>query len=291
MKKPTATQVKTFLVDIVYDILGSILYGIGMVTFASASNFAPGGVSGISILLNFITKGVLPIGLATVLINIPIILLTYKTLGRRFFMRSVKTILISWPITDYLVPLVPKYAGDPMLAAIFGGILAGAGLVFIYMRDSSTGGSDFVIMAIRKKHPHLTIGNISMAVDGIIIVLGAFVYKNINATLYGFIMTIIYSIIIDKLMYGFNSSKLVVVISEKGNDIARAVGDEIERGVTIANGVGAYTGNAKKILMCACSKAEVFKIKRIAYKADSKAFVIVSSVDTAYGEGFKEIYD
>lgn len=291
MKKPTATQVKTFLVDIVYDILGSILYGIGMVTFASASNFAPGGVSGISILLNFITKGVLPIGLATVLINIPIILLTYKTLGRRFFMRSVKTILISWPITDYLVPLVPKYAGDPMLAAIFGGILAGAGLVFIYMRDSSTGGSDFVIMAIRKKHPHLTIGNISMAVDGIIIVLGAFVYKNINATLYGFIMTIIYSIIIDKLMYGFNSSKLVVVISEKGKDIAKAVGDEIERGVTIANGVGAYTGNAKKILMCACSKAEVFKIKRIAYKADSKAFVIVSSVDTAYGEGFKEIYD
>ena len=291
MKKPTATQVKTFLVDIVYDILGSILYGIGMVTFASASNFAPGGVSGISILLNFITKGVLPIGLATVLINIPIILLTYKTLGRRFFMRSVKTILISWPITDYLVPLVPKYAEDPMLAAIFGGILAGAGLVFIYMRDSSTGGSDFVIMAIRKKHPHLTIGNISMAVDGIIIVLGAFVYKNINATLYGFIMTIIYSIIIDKLMYGFNSSKLVVVISEKGNDIAKAVGDEIERGVTIANGVGAYTGNAKKILMCACSKAEVFKIKRIAYKADSKAFVIVSSVDTAYGEGFKEIDD
>ena len=282
MKKPTATQVKTFLVDIVYDILGSILYGIGMVTFASASNFAPGGVSGISILLNFITKGVLPIGLAPVLINIPIILLTYKTLGRRFFMRSVKTILISWPITDYLVPLVPKYAGDPMLAAIF---------VFIYMRDSSTGGSDFVIMAIRKKHPHLTIGNISMAVDGIIIVLGAFVYKNINATLYGFIMTIIYSIIIDKLMYGFNSSKLVVVISEKGNDIAKAVGDEIERGVTIANGVGAYTGNAKKILMCACSKAEVFKIKRIAYKADSKAFVIVSSVDTAYGEGFKEIDD
>ena len=291
MKKPTATQVKTFLVDIVYDILGSILYGIGMVTFASASNFAPGGVSGISILLNFITKGVLPIGLATVLINIPIILLTYKTLGRRFFMRSVKTILISWPITDYLVPLVTKYAGDPMLAAIFGGILAGAGLVFIYMRDSSTGGSDFVIMAIRKKHPHLTIGNISMAVDGIIIVLGTFVYKNINATLYGFIMTIIYSIIIDKLMYGFNSSKLVVVISEKGNDIAKAVGDEIERGVTIANGVGAYTGNAKKILMCACSKAEVFKIKRIAYKADSKAFVIVSSVDTAYGEGFKEIDD
>ena len=104
MKKPSAAQVKTFLVDIVYDILGSILYGIGMVTFASASNFAPGGVSGISILLNFITKGVLPIGLATVLINIPIILLTYKTLGRRFFMRSSP---FSWR-RPYRGPALPR---------------------------------------------------------------------------------------------------------------------------------------------------------------------------------------
>ena len=287
MKKPTKTQISTLLVDLVYDIVGCFIYGGGMVTFASASNFAPGGVSGIAILLNYLTK--IPIGFATVLINIPIILLTFKTLGKKFFARSVKTIVVSWVVVDYLVPLIPNYTGEPILAAIFGGILAGAGLALIYIRDSSTGGSDFVIMAIRKKNPHLSLGNISLAVDSIIIVLGAVVYKNINAMLYGFIMTILYSLIIDKLMYGFDSRKMVMVITEKGKQVADRIGEDVERGVTIANGQGGYTGNDKQILLCTCSKAEVFKIRKIAYQIDPAAFIIVSSVDTAYGEGFKPI--
>ena len=287
MKKPTKTQISTLLVDLVYAIVGCFIYGGGMVTFASASNFAPGGVSGIAILLNYLTK--IPIGFATVLINIPIILLTFKTLGKKFFARSVKTIVVSWVVVDYLVPLIPNYTGEPILAAIFGGILAGAGLALIYIRDSSTGGSDFVIMAIRKKNPHLSLGNISLAVDSIIIVLGAVVYKNINAMLYGFIMTILYSLIIDKLMYGFDSRKMVMVITEKGKQVADRIGEDVERGVTIANGQGGYTGNDKQILLCTCSKAEVFKIRKIAYQIDPAAFIIVSSVDTAYGEGFKPI--
>ena len=142
---------KTLLVDVLYDIIGSVLYGAGMYTFAVSSNFAPGGVSGLAILVNYITGGKIPIGLCTVIINIPIILICIRTLGKMFFLRSVKTILISAVIVDYIMPLLPTYTGEPILAAIFGGILAGAGLAFIYMRDSSTGGSDFVILAIRKK--------------------------------------------------------------------------------------------------------------------------------------------
>lgn len=289
MNKLTTKQYKTILVDVLYDIVGGLLYGIGMVTFASAANFAPGGVSGVAILLNYLTK--IPIGFATVLVNIPIVLLTFKTLGKAFFARSVKTIIISWLVTDYLVPIIPIYTGEPILAAIFGGILAGAGLALIYLRESSTGGSDFVIMAIRKKNPHLSLGNISLAVDSIIILLGAVVYKNINAMLYGFIMTILYSLIIDKIMYGFDSRKLVTIITEKGQSLADRIGDEVERGVTIADGHGAYTGNDKQILLCTCSNSQVFKIKKIAHEVDPVAFLIVSSVDTAYGEGFKAIED
>lgn len=289
MKKISSAEVKTLLIDIVYDIVGCFLYGIGMVTFASASDFAPGGVSGIAILLNYLTN--IKIGFATVLINIPIVLITFKTLGKKFFARSIKTILISWVVVDCLVPLIPLYTGEPILAAIFGGILAGAGLAIIYMRESSTGGSDFVIMAIRKKNPHLSLGNISLAVDSLIIILGAVVYKNINAMLYGFIMTILYSLIIDKIMYGFDSRKLVMIITESGQAISAKIGEDIERGVTIADGVGAYTGHEKKILICTCSKSEVYKIKRLTYKIDPKAFIIISSVDAAYGEGFKGIND
>lgn len=174
------------------------------------------------------------------------------------------------------------------MAAIFGGILAGAGLAFIYMRDSSTGGSDFVILAIRKKNPQLSIGSISLAVDGVIIMLGWIVYGNINAVLYGMIMTIGYSLIVDKLMYGIDSRKLLIIVTSNGDNVAKRIGEEIERGVTVADGKGAYTGNSKQILFCTCSKAEVFSIKRIAHECDSKAFVMITSVDAAYGEGFKE---
>ena len=119
--------------------------------------------------------------------------------------------------------------------------------------------------------------------------LGWIVYGNINAVLYGMIMTIGYSLIVDKLMYGIDSRKLLIIVTSNGDNVAKRIGEEIERGVTVADGKGAYTGNSKQILFCTCSKAEVFSIKRIAHECDSKAFVMITSVDAAYGEGFKEL--
>lgn len=287
LKEKLKIDPKTLLVDVIFDIIGCALYGAGMYNFAVASNFAPGGVSGVAIIVNKLTGGLIPIGLGTVLINIPIVLICFKALGLRFFFRSAKTILFSAIIIDYIMPLLPLYKGEPILAAIFGGILAGAGLACIYMRDSSTGGSDFVIMAIRRKNPQLSLGLISLAVDGVVILFGGIVYGTIDAALYGLIMTITYSVLIDKIMYGNDSRKLMTIISTSGQAISDRINSEIERGVTIINGKGAYTGADKNVLLCACSNSEVFKIKRIAHDLDAKAFVMVSSIDAAYGEGFK----
>ncbi len=287
LKEKLKLDPKTLLVDVIFDIIGCALYGAGMYNFAVASNFAPGGVSGVAIIVNKLTGGLIPIGLGTVLINIPIVLICFKALGLRFFFRSAKTILFSAIIIDYIMPLLPLYKGEPILAAIFGGILAGAGLACIYMRDSSTGGSDFVIMAIRRKNPQLSLGLISLAVDGVVILFGGIVYGTIDAALYGLIMTITYSVLIDKIMYGNDSRKLMTIISTSGQAISDRINSEIERGVTIINGKGAYTGADKNVLLCACSNSEVFKIKRIAHELDAKAFVMVSSIDAAYGEGFK----
>ena len=278
---------KTLAIDVLFDIIGCALYGAGMYNFAVASNFAPGGVSGLAIIVNKLTNGFVPIGLGTILINIPIVLICFKALGLRFFFRSAKTIIISAIIVDYIAPMLPLYQGEPILAAIFGGILAGAGLACIYMRDSSTGGSDFVIMAIRKKNPQLSLGLISLAVDGVVIIIGGIVYGTIDAALYGLVMTIAYSLIIDKIMYGNDSRKLMTIISSKGQEISDGINAEIERGVTILNGKGAYTGADRNVLLCACSKTEVFKIKRIAHRVDDRSFVMVSSIDACYGEGFK----
>lgn len=284
---------KTLAIDILFDIVGCVLYGAGIYNFAYASNFAPGGVSGLAILTNHLTKGLsfapdgIPIGMAMVLINIPIIILCFKALGPAYFARSVKTILFSSLIVDYLMPHLWLYRGEPMLAAIFGGILAGAGLACIYMRDSSTGGSDFVILSIQKKNPQLSLGVVSMGVDGIVILLGGIVYGTVDAALYGLLMTITYSVIIDKIMLGNDSRKQVTIITSNGTEISRRVTHDIQRGVTIISGRGGYTGAEKDLLICACSKSEVFKIKRLAHEVDKNSFVMVSSIDAAYGKGFK----
>ena len=292
---------KTLATDIIYDIIGSVLYGAGLYNFAYTANFAPGGVSGLSMLINILTskipffqnttipffQGGISIGLAMILVNIPIIFFCFKALGPEFFFRSVKTILISSLIVDHLMPHLWTYQGSPMLAAIFGGVLAGAGLSCIYMRDSSTGGSDFVILAIQKKNPHLSIGRVSLAVDGVVILLGGIVYGTVDAALYGLLMTITYSLIIDKIMLGNDSRKLLTIITTNGDMISQEINEKVSRGVTIINGKGAYTGDSKQILLCACSNAQVYKVKRIVYSMDEKSFIMVSSVDAAFGEGFK----
>ena len=282
---------KTLGIDILFDIVGCVLYGAGIYNFAYASDFAPGGVSGLAILVNTLTKPVIsggvPIGLAMLLINIPIILICFRFLGPAYFARSVKTILFSSLIVDTLMPKLWIYQGNPMLAAIFGSILAGAGLSCIYMRDSSTGGSDFIILSIQKTHPQLSLGAVSLAVDGVVILLGGVVYRKVDAALYGMIMTITYSLIIDKIMIGNDSRKQLTIITSKGKEIADCVTHELQRGVTIVSGRGGFTGAEKDLLICVCSKSEVFKIKRAAHELDATSFVMVSSIDAAYGKGFK----
>ena len=285
---------KTLAIDILFDIVGCVLYGAGIYNFAYASDFAPGGVSGLSMLVNTLTARMgwfggsgISIGTAMLLINIPIIVICFKFLGPAYLARSIKTILFSSLIVDTLMPMLPTYRGEPMLAAIFGGILAGAGLACIYMRDSSTGGSDFIILSIQKTHPQLSLGAVSMAVDGVVILLGGVVYGRVDAALYGLLMTITYSLIIDKIMIGNDSRKQLTIITSKGREIADCVTHELQRGVTILTGRGGFTGAEKDMLICVCSKSEVYRIKRAAYELDATSFVMVSSIDAAYGKGFK----
>lgn len=294
MQQARRPDLKALGTETLFDVLGCILYGAGVYNFAYAAHFAPGGVSGLSVLLHVLTRGSavfpegIPIGLAMILINVPIVLVCFRALGAPFFLRSAKTILISALFVDHLMPRLWLYQGSQMLAALFGGLLAGAGLALIYLHDSSTGGTDFIILAIRKKHPHLSIGMISLAVDGIVILLGGIVFGTVDAALYGLVMTAAYSLMIDKILLGSDSRKLMTIVSEQGERISGRINAEISRGVTVICGRGAYTGGEKEILLCACSRAEVYRIKRLVFALDPGAFVMVSSIDAAFGEGFNE---
>ncbi len=274
--------------DLGHDVLGSFLYAIGISFFAANAGFAPGGITGIAMIIHHYVPG-LGIGLLSLLINIPVAIICYRLLGRVFFFKSVKSMVLSALFLDYIVPLLGTYpdaATNPLLAALFAGALSGIGLAIIYMPGSSTGGTDFIIMSIRKLKPHLSIGTISLAVDGIVILLGWPVFGNINAVLYGVLMTVVSTTVIDKLMYGTGTRRMLLVVSDKAQEIANDIMAETERGATLADVRGAYTGKQHQMVMCVCSKVEVFAARRIINRIDPKAIVMLTTVDEAYGEGF-----
>lgn len=280
------TYLKELGADLLYDIIGSFLYAAGIYTFASHASFAPGGISGLAIILNYLFK--LPIGTVTLMMNIPLIIISYRILGKTFLIKTVKTTVISAFIMDTIFPLIPLYTGEPLLAALYTGALSGAGLAIIYMRGSSTGGTDLVIMSIRKKKPHLSIGQLGLCIDGIVILTGGLVYGRIDAVLNGVIATVVSNIVIDKIVYGAGSGKVAMIVTDLGEEVARKISADTDRGTTMVEAVGTFTKEAKDLLICACSKREIYEVRHAVYSVDPNALIMITSYDEAYGYGFKE---
>ena len=180
---------------LMYDAAASFLLGVSIVIFAVQANFAPGGVSGIAVILNYLFGA--PIGLATVLINIPIVLCTYRRLGPAFFLHSIKTVLINAFFVDYVVCHLPAYTGSRMLAAILSGVCAGAAYSLVFNMGSSTGGTDFIMAAIRKVKPELSFGVLAFFIDTTVIVGSVFVFGEIQAFIYGAVYTVVTSVSLD----------------------------------------------------------------------------------------------
>jgi uncharacterized membrane-anchored protein YitT (DUF2179 family) len=275
---------QAFLRHLFWDTLGGIAYGVGVYTFASHAGFAPGGITGLGVILNYLFKA--PIGTTALLLNIPIVIISLGYLGKRYLLRTLQTLIISALLMDLVMPLFPHYTGNPLLAALFGGGISGFGLALIYQAGSCTGGSDLVIMSLRKLRPHLSVGQITLMIDGSLIVLGAFVYNNIDAVLYGILFTLVSTFVIDRLMDGFAGGKMALVISQHHGQIASRIQGELNRGVTLLKGQGMYTGAQRDVLMCACARAQLPLIRRIVSDCDPETLLIVMDYNEVRGNGF-----
>ena len=292
-KRPKRTKaqrvqaLKTFAVDTVYDVVGSILFAIGVYTFAKSADFAPGGVSGLALICNYLWD--LPIGTMTLIINIPIIIISYKVVGRKFLLKSFKTMVISTLFLDLVFPLTPLYTGNSFLAAIFSGVFMGAGLALIYMRGSSTGGTDFLIVTIKKLKPHFSMGQVTLMTDLVVIVLGGFVFGNIDAVLYGVISTYAASVIIDKIIYGAGSGKLATCLSQVYHEIrqGRVAGYAkfetfpiwnlpLKHPVNLA--YEAATADLADVNMIDPFHLEAYGVTTVNYNRDVEAFPIVRNI-------------
>ncbi|MBR2885316.1 MAG: YitT family protein [Clostridia bacterium] len=274
--------------DILYDIAGSLALATGIYCFAEKVNIAPGGASGIAIMIKYLTG--LPVGLVILVINIPLVLIAFKFLGKRFTLRTLRTLLISTVILDVVVtPFFPQYSGDRMLGSIFGGVCMGSGLGIIFLRGSSTAGTDIVSYLVEQKYPHIQIGKAMMFVDGVIIALSAVVFSDVEAALFGVVSLFCQTRIVNQIVYGSEKGRNILVISEKTEEIAQRILLEKNRGATFLNAQGAYSKKPSKVLMCVVRVWEYHEIKEIIYEEDPKAFVIASEAEHIMGEGFSDM--
>ena len=279
-------KIKNIALDLVADIVGSFLIAIGIYNFATASEFPVTGITGIAQVL-YIYFG-LPIGTMTTIINIPIILACVKVLGVKFVVKSLKTLLISNFFMDVVAPLLPIYEGDLMLSSICMGLFAGLGYALIFMRDSSTGGVDFISLTIRALKPHISLGRIIVIVDCVLLLVCGFLLGgNVDKIIYGLIATYIVSVVVDKVMYGLDAGKVTLIVTEKGYDVAEKIHELTERGATLLKAVGSHTKTDKQVVMCACSYKQMHMVQRAVKEVDSSAFLVMMEANQVRGEGFR----
>lgn len=271
-------KIKSFLIV----LSGITLTAFGVSLFYIPNRIVTGGVSGLSAILY--TVGVPP-GIVYFAVNIVLVLISYAVLGKSFALRSaVSTVLLSGLVQFFSE--FPPITDNLFLASFFGSLISGFGTAITFSEKSNTGGSDIVGRLIQKKLPYFPIGRLLLIIDGIIISVSLLIFKNTELALYGIFGLIISSLVIDFFMEKLNSSKLALVVTEKGEEISTAIIENSKRGVTILNAQGAYSKSNKKLLICAIKNKQMPDFHKMIKDADKNAFIIFLKSEKIFGSGF-----
>lgn len=274
--------------DFLYLILGAFIYSIGTHSFIETANIAPGGAVGVALMLNHVTN--LPVGRLTLMVNVPLLILAWFHLSRAFALRTAFACGICSVVLDYVIaPVFPVYMGDQLMGSLYGGILVGVGMAFIFLSGSTTGGSDVVGYLLQKKYPHVSIGHALMMIDGIILSTSIFVFGNVDAALFGLISLYAQTKVIDMIIYGNDAGSEASIVTKYPQKIAERVIKEIDRTVTLLPGKGGYSGEDTTVVLCTVRKTEFNRLKRIIAETDENAFVIVKETSGIFGLGFKDV--
>ena len=289
MKTISLKKMKSYALDFLFFILGSAIYAASVNIFTAPNNIAPGGLTGIGTMLNYLFD--LPIGTMILALNIPLFILGLLFYGKRFLVKTVVATAISSVVIDLTANYMPQYHGEPLLTVVFGGLLSGLGLALILMRGGTTGGTELAANLASIKFPHISIGKLIMALDILVVLASVWVYGDFESPLYAFIVIFITSKVIDSVLYGtsMGTGKMMFIISPQYQDIANVILSEMERGVTALKSRGGYSGIEGEVLLCAVRRQEVYSIYHIVHAIDPDAFIIVSDAGEISGEGFNTI--
>ena len=261
---------------------GILLMALGLSVFLVPGQIIAGGVSGIAIIVYFLSG--FPVGLLMLLINIPIFIIALKTLGVSLIFRSLFGIILFSISVDFIQQFDILVTDDLLLSAIYGGVLIGLGLGFVFRLNGTTGGTDMAARVL-SFFTKLTDGQALLVIDGLIIILATVVF-GLEPALYAVVVIFIVSKTIDMIQEGPNISKMAIIISERTEKIKQQLLNDIDRGVTSLVGKGGYTGEERNVLLCVINRTEVTRLKKVVNEVDKDAFLVITSVNEVLGEGF-----
>lgn len=266
-------------------LLGSAIFSLGFDLFLLPNDLNSGGVSGLAMILVHILKFG-SVGSLSILINLPLFLLGRLKIGKQFFYGSMIGMLVSSLLIDLLV-CIPAPQIEPLLATVYGGLLCGFGLGVVFVSGTSTGGSDILVRLLKMRYRNVPIGQISMIIDLVVATLTGIVFMDVTKALYTGVSVYITGKVIDAVVYRFDYSKVVMIISERPEMIAGKLNTELDRGATYLYGEGCYTGSAKKVIMTAVKKQQLAELIELVTHIDPSAFIIVQEAHQVLGDGFQ----
>lgn len=284
IKNPAVRLICEYMVIAV----ASVFFAIAVSLFLDPNKLAPGGVTGIAIIINHFLD--MPTGTLVLIMNIPIMILGIWKFGVKFFISTIVATVMGSVFID-IVAKFPVATNDMFLSALIGGILMGLSIGLILKVGASTGGTDIIARLLKIRFPHVETGKLFILVDIMIVLASAIAFRDIELAAYAGICVFVSGKALDFVLYGGEGARLIFVISDKEEEIAQKFMTDLDSGVTYVNGIGAYTSADKKIIMCAMTKQMLPKAQDIVRDIDINAFIIVTSANEIVGEGYKSPYE
>lgn len=283
--KEKTKKIAKFIGRYIVITFAACIYAVGISMFLDPNNLAPGGLTGAAVILTRI----IPITLGTliVIMNIPIMILGAWKFGARFTLSTLYTLVVSSAFMEVFERMGYVVTHDKILAALVGGTLMGAGMGLCLRMETTTGGIDIIIKVLRQKYRQVKSGEMYLIIDGLILAAAALYFKDIEVSMYAGVAIVISTYILDKVLYGSDEAKLVYIVSNKRKIIATRMMVELNMGVTLVEGKGAYNMENTEVIMCVMHKQNLTKVRNLVSEVDPEAFMIVSSATEVFGEGFK----
>lgn len=277
-------NLKSLAIDVLFALVGSFIYSAAVRMFIDPNHISVGGLTGLGSVLNYLLH--FPIGLSVLAMNLPLFLLSWKKLGRSFFFKTMfATVVISLMLDA--TAFLPTFLENKLLAAVAGGVCAGAGLGIIFSRGMATGGTDLLAKLIKGWFRGVSYGKVILIADGVILVIAAVAYQDLWSILYSAITVWLSSTVIDTILNGMERAKSVSIITNKKDEVLQGILQDVNRGATVWNAEGGYTKAGKDVVLVVVRSYELFHLKRTVRMADPEAFMIVSDATEVLGNGFQ----